>query len=123
MNPECKNMKLFYSLFLLFSFLTISCTDTINREYVCGQWFHKSTKIYLYQDGTAYITNIRGNFSVSDDIPDTLTCKWKIEDKKITIIGIYVFEIYVKDKNELYSYKGDPDDLDTFSFKRIQNKK
>jgi len=33
-----------------------------------------------------------------------------------------MFEIYVKDKNELYSYKGDPDDLDTFPFKRIQNK-
>ena len=73
----------------------------------------------MCQDGTAYITNIRGIFSVSDDIPDTLTCKWKIEDKKITIIGIYVFEIYVKDKNELYSYKGDPDDLDTFSFTLI----
>lgn len=35
---------------------------------------------------------------------------------------MYMFEIYVKDKNELYLYKGDPDDLDTFSFKRIQKK-
>lgn len=91
-------MKLFYSLFLLFSFLTISCTDTINREYVCGQWFHKSTKIYLYQDGTAYITNIRGNFSVSDDIPDTLTCKWKIEDKKSLLLAYMCLRFMLKIK-------------------------
>lgn len=115
-------MRFFYNFFILYSFLTISCTHSINREDVCGQWFYKSTKIYLYQDGTAYITNIRGSFPVSDDIPDTFACKWKIEDKKITIIGMYMFEIYVKDKNELYLYEGDPDDLDTFSFKRIQNK-
>ena len=115
-------MRFFYNFFILYSFLTISCTHSISREDVWGQWFYKSTKIYLYQDGTAYITNIRGSFPVSDDIPDTFACKWKIEDKKITIIGMYMFEIYVKDKNELYLYKGDPDDLDTFSFKRIQNK-
>ena len=32
---------------------------------------------------------------------------------------------YIKLKiiyDELYAYKGDPDDLNTFSFKRIQNK-
>ena len=45
-----------------------------------------------------------------------------MEDNRITITGIYMFEMYAKDKNELYAYKGDPDDLNTFSFKRIQNK-
>ncbi len=115
-------MRVFYNILVFISFLTISCTHTINREDICGKWFYKSTKIYLYQDGRAYITNIRGSFPVSDDIPDTLTCKWKMEDNRITITGMYMFEMYAKDKNELYTYKGDPDDLNTFSFKRIQNK-
>lgn len=37
---------------------------------------------------------------------------------------MYMFEIYVKDKNELYLYKGDPDDLDTFPLNeyKIKNK-
>ena len=119
---KCDIMRVFYNILVFISFLTISWTHTINKEDVCGKWFYKSTKIYLYQDGRAYITNIRGSFPVSDDIPDTLTCKWKMEDNRITISGIYMFEMYAKDKNELYAYKGDPDDLNTFSFKRIQNK-
>ena len=45
-----------------------------------------------------------------------------MEDNRISITGIYMFEMYIKDKNELYAYKVDPDDLNTFSFKRIQNK-
>lgn len=117
-----KVIRMRNNILVFISFLTISCTHTINREDICGKWFYKSTKIYLYQDGRAYITNIRGSFPVSDDIPDTLTCKWKMEDNRITITGMYMFEMYAKDKNELYAYKGDPDDLNTFSFKRIQNK-
>lgn len=124
-------MRFFNNFFILYSFLIISCTPSINREDVCGQWFYKSAKIYLYQDGTGYITNIRGFLPVPDYIPDTFACKWEIEDKnkwweiedkKITINGIYTFEIYIKDKNELYVYNGDPDEFDIFSFKRIQNK-
>lgn len=127
-------MRFFYNffIFILYSFLTISCTHSINREDVCGQWFYKSTKIYLYQDGTGYVTNIRECLDAFfDDVPDTFACKWEIEDnkweiedKKITIISMYfTFEIYVKDKNELYMYNGDPDEFDIFSFKRIKKDK
>ena len=85
----------------------------------------------MYQDGTGYITNIRECLDAFFyDVPDTFACKWEIEDnkweiedKKITIISMYfTFEIYVKDKNELYMYNGDPDEFDIFSFKRIKNK-